>query len=641
MNPTTAQTIGVNLLPLRFNGGGARFAAEGIIAAILRIAPERRLMLFASRQAETVCRKLFEQLDHRGRAELVVVKTPMDIWEQAEHLDAWWAPLNNFAPRLLCQPSLAFVLDIQDQVFPEYFSLDDRERRDEFYRDICRAATLTATITDYSRELILHHFGTPPDRLRVVHLAAQELAPEAPVPELSHWAGERPFLFYPANFYPHKNHEVLLQLAAATRERSGGGERLVFVGAPWQGHAGGREEIVARNLGSQILALENLTSGQLRHLYQRAEAVVIPSKFEGFCMPALEAAACGAPVICAELPAVRELLGDAALYFPPDDLSALQAALTRLRDEPGLRDHLVSAARARATRFSWENSARQTLALLDEAVVRHHRPATLFSSNANLPGIALYVRLGRDSASAKQTITSLRDAAASYSHLRLIVGQTANELTAEISRALDALPVERRTVANSEGPLSAGELLALAAPGDDLVGELIAGDRLAPGALTGLAQAWREAPGRPTVLLGEALAEDPANPAARTVGYLRFRPQNLVEFSGPLFPAALFLATDAARREGLADRLVTLPTKDWQWEALRLAHASGSLLAVRRTFARCPIRHQVRGDFWHQAAASLGARFTLDDVPAPSRWARLAGFAFKRLLKFRLPKRRR
>jgi glycosyltransferase involved in cell wall biosynthesis len=641
MNPPTVQTIGVNLLPLRFDGGGARFAAEGIIAAILKIAPDRRLVLFASRQSEPVCRALLERLDGGARTELVTVKNAMDIWAHADRFDVWWAPLNNFAPRLLCKPSVAFVLDIQDQVFPEYFSLDDREARDEVYRDICRAATLTATITEYSRGLILRHFGTPPDRLRVVHLAAQDLGAEAPVPELDAWAGGgRPFLLYPANFYPHKNHAVLLGLAEAARGRTDGGERLVLVGSPWQGHAGAREEIAARGLGGRILALENLASGQLRQLYRRAEAVVIPSKFEGFCMPALEAAAGGTPVVCAELPAVRELLGDAALYFPPDDLPALQAALARLRNEPGLRDRLVPAARARAARFTWENSARQTLALLDEAAVRHHRPAALVSGSAGLPGIALFVRLGRDPASALQTIASLRDAAADHARLRLVVGHTTTGLTAEISRALDALPqVERRALPERDEPLSAGELLALAGPGDDLVGELVAGDRLAPGALTGLAQAWREAPGRPAVLLGEAVAEDPTNPAARTVGYLRFRPQNLVEFSGPLFPAALFLAAEAARRDGLAGPLAALPAQDWQWEALRLAHAAGSLLAVRRTLARCPAGNQVRGDLWHRAAASLGARFTLDDVPPPSRLARLAGTVLKGLLGLR--KRRR
>jgi hypothetical protein len=520
--------------------------------------------------------------------------------------------------------------------------LDDREARDEVYRDICRAATLTATITDYSRELILRHFGTPPDRLRVVHLAAQKLGVEVPVPALNEWAGGRPFFFYPANFYPHKNHGVLLGLAAATRQRADGGERLVFVGSPWQGHAGAREEITARQLGGQILTLENLASGQLRHLYQRAEAVVIPSKFEGFCMPALEAAACGAPVVCAELPAVRELLGDAALYFPPDDLPALQAALVRLRSELGLRDRLISAARTRAASFTWENSARQTLALLDEAVDRHQRPAALFSSSAALPGITLFVRLRDDDPTATlATFASVQEAAASYPQLRVVVGHSAAGLAPAITRALEGVPLaDRRILTNGDEPLSAAGLLALARSGDDLVGEIIVGDRLAPGALTGLAQAWREARGHPAVLLGEALAEDPANPATRTVGYLRFRPQNLVEFSGPLFPAALFLATEAARRDGLADRLAALPTKDWQWEALRLAHAAGSLLAVRRTFARCPPGNQIRGDLWHRAETSLGARFTLDDVPAPSRLARLAGFFFKRLLKFRLRKLR-
>ena len=118
---------------------------------------------------------------------------------------------------------------------------------------------------------------------------------------------------------------------------------------------------------SGATVLGHVSDAQLDALYERALAVVCPSREEGFGYTPLEAAARGTPAIVADLPVFEETLGDAALRVPAGDAAALAAALLRMETEPGLRDELAATAREAAARLSWDRAARETRAALAEA----------------------------------------------------------------------------------------------------------------------------------------------------------------------------------------------------------------------------------------------------------------------------------
>jgi glycosyltransferase involved in cell wall biosynthesis len=98
-------------------------------------------------------------------------------------------------------------------------------------------------------------------------------------------------------------------------------------------------------------------------VYAMADALVFPSLVEGFGLPILEAMAAGTPVIASDASVMPEVAGDAALYFAPDDPSALAAHLHALASQPELAARLRAAGLARATTFSWDRAARATLDL--------------------------------------------------------------------------------------------------------------------------------------------------------------------------------------------------------------------------------------------------------------------------------------
>jgi glycosyltransferase involved in cell wall biosynthesis len=110
----------------------------------------------------------------------------------------------------------------------------------------------------------------------------------------------------------------------------------------------------------KVRTLGYLPDPDLVRLVAGAAALVLPSLYEGFGLPALEALACGTPVVASDLPALREVLGDQAELVPPDDPAALAAALARVLDDPG-GEAARTARRTRAAGFTWENCAQATL----------------------------------------------------------------------------------------------------------------------------------------------------------------------------------------------------------------------------------------------------------------------------------------
>jgi glycosyltransferase involved in cell wall biosynthesis len=103
---------------------------------------------------------------------------------------------------------------------------------------------------------------------------------------------------------------------------------------------------------------------ELLHLYTRAQAFVYPSTFEGFGMPVLEAMAAGIPVACSEILPLREVAGDAALFFDPLNDDAIAGALEQIVTDVPLRARLTHAGPERAREFTWGRAARETLAAL-------------------------------------------------------------------------------------------------------------------------------------------------------------------------------------------------------------------------------------------------------------------------------------
>ena len=184
-------------------------------------------------------------------------------------------------------------------------------------------------------------------------------------------AGEN-FILAVGTLEPRKNLKVLVE--AFEQIVVGGPENLKLVIAGGKGWLTGPifERISNSRQKDRIVLTDYLHDDNLRALYSACTVLVYPSLYEGFGLPPLEAMACGAAVIASGIPPHRETLGEAAQFFDPVDSSELARCIRSLISNDEERATLSVAGRRRAAEFRWDNTARQTLRVYEEANKRFH-----------------------------------------------------------------------------------------------------------------------------------------------------------------------------------------------------------------------------------------------------------------------------
>jgi glycosyltransferase involved in cell wall biosynthesis len=173
-----------------------------------------------------------------------------------------------------------------------------------------------------------------------------------------------PYVLFVGTFEPRKNISTLLRALALTSTDM----RLVIVGeAGWVDNAPGQ---LAHELGvdDRITFAGRVDDAELDALYRGARALLLPSLDEGFGLTVLEAMSRGTPVLCSDVPALREVGAEAALYHAATDAAALAAQLSLLWRNSELRADLAQRGRARTAEFSWERAARETLIVYRRAL---------------------------------------------------------------------------------------------------------------------------------------------------------------------------------------------------------------------------------------------------------------------------------
>jgi glycosyltransferase involved in cell wall biosynthesis len=186
------------------------------------------------------------------------------------------------------------------------------------------------------------------DPARLVHAplgVAPEFTPEPPGPVAVPWldgVGNRPWVLHVGSCIPRKRIDVLLDVAAAARERL---PELVLVKVGGEWAPAQREQIDRLGLAGAIVHAP-ATNAELAEAYRRAGAVLVPSEAEGFGLPVVEGLACGAAVVASDIPALREAGGPAAVFAPVADVPAWADAVARVLTDP-------TAAPPRAERLAW------------------------------------------------------------------------------------------------------------------------------------------------------------------------------------------------------------------------------------------------------------------------------------------------
>lgn len=246
--------------------------------------------------------------------------------------------------------------DIQHHDLPALFSRGERAYRRWAYDHSARSADLVITGSEHARGRIVDVLGVAPEKIEVVHHgidhrrfsqraeAADEHLPGLPAR----------FVVYPANLWPHKNHDRLVEALAAVPDRE---LQLVLTGQDYGRLPALRTRAQKLAVGERVHHLGHVTAETLATLYRRAEAMVFPSVYEGFGAPPLEAMACGCPVACSDAASLPEVCGEAAVAFDPRSVESIADAMGRVSADGDLRERLRERGLERARSFTWRASA--------------------------------------------------------------------------------------------------------------------------------------------------------------------------------------------------------------------------------------------------------------------------------------------
>jgi glycosyltransferase involved in cell wall biosynthesis len=356
--------IGVNALYLIPGGvGGTEIYLRELLAALARVDTANEYFVFTNREtgADLVPRQA--NFHCKPQAVHARFRPGRILWEQiALPLEATHYRLNVMfnpgftAPLLAACPLVTVFHDMQHKRHPEHFRWYDLP----FWRLLLWASAHRSqcliAVSEATRADLVHYYRLPPERITAI--------PHGVEPRFFSLgrAHIESYVLCVSTLHPHKNLDRLIRVYGRHKHRF----RLVLAGMRGFDTRSLERLIAELGLADSVRLTGWIAREELYRLYEHALAFIYPSTFEGFGMPVLEAMAAGIPTACSDIPPLREVAGDAALFFDPLNEDAIGAALDLITTDSALRGRLAEAGPVRARGFTWEKTAIVTLRALTQ-----------------------------------------------------------------------------------------------------------------------------------------------------------------------------------------------------------------------------------------------------------------------------------
>ena len=369
--------IGIDARLVHYRRGGIARYVMGLLGGLAALNHEDQFVVLQSRldPYPLVQEPNFRRYDlwtppHHAREQLLL---PLEL--SLTGIDLLHSP--DFIPpqRRRCR-SVITVHDLGFLIFPDLVTEESRRYYSQL-EDAVRSTDAIIAVSEQTQRDMATLLGVPPRRVDVIyHGVDRSFGPAANADALQAFRRrrdlpERYFLFV-GTIEPRKNLGFLLDVyhSAFEHASSEGKPHLLLAG-----QRGWRCDDIFERLDrpeyrATVRHCDGFDTEDLVRLYQGALALVLPSLYEGFGFPALEAMACGAPVVCSAVSSLPEVVGDAALSLAPDDAPAWTGALRQLAADAALRAELSRKGIERARLFDWRRAAGQTLAVYRRALQR-------------------------------------------------------------------------------------------------------------------------------------------------------------------------------------------------------------------------------------------------------------------------------
>lgn len=302
------------------------------------------------------------------------------IWEQLflpralSGVDVLFSP-SYLTPRSATVPAVVAIHDITFELNPQWFSPLERLKMRTLTKSAAEKAAQVIAVSNATKEDICRYYKIAAEKVRVIHGAADPFffesakMSEKDEDECRQKFGlQGSFVLYVGSIFSRRNVPALLD-AFKDLVWEGRDLMLMLVGEdrtyPPQDIKG---KIAGSGIEDRIVWIDHIRETDLARLYNSAEVFVYPSSYEGFGLPVVEAMACGTPVVTGNNSSLREIAHDAAILVDdPRQSQQIFEALVSVLDDPRKSEDLSNKGRLRASTFSWETAARETLRVLAQA----------------------------------------------------------------------------------------------------------------------------------------------------------------------------------------------------------------------------------------------------------------------------------
>lgn len=289
-------------------------------------------------------------------------------------LDVFFSP-THYGPLFTPCPEVISILDVSYKYFPELFNKKDRLQLATWGKYTLKKAAKIITISHSSKDDIIKEYKVKADKISVVHLGIKaenrdQSEEKINMEDLRKKYGiSSKYILFVGTLQPRKNVVRLIEAFRFLAEKNKSLELVIIGRKGWM-----YEEILGApeklGIAGKVRFLDSISDRELPMFYKHAEVFVLPSLYEGFGLPVLEAMKYGCPVATSDISSLPEAGGDAAIYFDPKSVVDMVEKIDKVLNSDSLRQKMIKQGYEQVKKFSWEKAAREVLQVFEEVGVK-------------------------------------------------------------------------------------------------------------------------------------------------------------------------------------------------------------------------------------------------------------------------------
>lgn len=301
---------------------------------------------------------------------------PINLFFSRPKPDVFFSP-THYAPRFSPVPSVISIMDLAFLRFQEMFNKADMYQLKNWTKYSVKKAARVLTISDSSRNDIIETYQVPEKKVQTIYPGIKQTVSLEPrvyaMNELkAKYSINDNYILFVGTLQPRKNITRLIGAFSKIKEKDVHLKDLQLVIIGKKGWL--YEEILAApdkyRIGDKVRFLEGINDDELIIFYKHALCYILPSLYEGFGLPVVEAMKYGCPVITSNVSSMPEAGGEAAIYVDPEDADDIAAKIIKVVTDKNLRKELSEKGKKQAAQFSWEKTAKETLKVLVDVAAK-------------------------------------------------------------------------------------------------------------------------------------------------------------------------------------------------------------------------------------------------------------------------------